>query len=339
MKKPIRERLERWIDNSTDPTNQLGQNPKALPAPPEDSHTARPVKRLELSELWLFRRVYPVVAVVLGLAIVSVLMLTVFSLPRFGGDEVPANNEVAHRYIADGPEETGAVNMVAGMILDYRAFDTLGESHVLFTGVCAVHPPAGGCGAPAPEPQEAAEAARRGAEAAARPDAGPHPAPGGADSGAGNLRLRHLRGAQRAPLPGRRLLGRRDSGRGADSLLRGLRLRADRAVHEPPDVPGGDLLRAGVLLAGQVLELLHRGQRPRERHQHGHAGQYLLGGPDYAAGHRRGRRGRLHHVWSLQSVSEGEESDESCAGSPAGGCGGAALRHWLYAAAPAPQPH
>lgn len=138
MKKPIRERLERWIDNSTDPTSQLGQNPKALPAPPEDSHTARPVKRLELSELWLFRRVYPVVAVVLGLAIVSVLMLTVFSLPRFGGDEVPANNEVAHRYIADGPEETGAVNMVAGMILDYRAFDTLGESHVLFTGVCAV---------------------------------------------------------------------------------------------------------------------------------------------------------------------------------------------------------
>lgn len=35
-------------------------------------------------------------------------------------------------------EETGAVNTVAGMILDYRAFDTLGESFVLFTAVCAV---------------------------------------------------------------------------------------------------------------------------------------------------------------------------------------------------------
>ena len=35
-------------------------------------------------------------------------------------------------------EETGAVNIVAGMILDYRAFDTLGESNVLFTAVCAV---------------------------------------------------------------------------------------------------------------------------------------------------------------------------------------------------------
>lgn len=36
------------------------------------------------------------------------------------------------------PQETGAVNTVAGMILDYRAFDTLGESFVLFTAMCAV---------------------------------------------------------------------------------------------------------------------------------------------------------------------------------------------------------
>ncbi len=37
-----------------------------------------------------------------------------------------------------GTEETGAVNTVAGMILDYRAFDTLGESFVLFTAMCTV---------------------------------------------------------------------------------------------------------------------------------------------------------------------------------------------------------
>ena len=35
-------------------------------------------------------------------------------------------------------EETGAVNVVAGVILDYRAFDTLGESHVLYTAATAV---------------------------------------------------------------------------------------------------------------------------------------------------------------------------------------------------------
>ena len=42
------------------------------------------------------------------------------------------------RYIEDGLSETGAVNIVAGMILDYRAFDTLGESHVLFTALVCV---------------------------------------------------------------------------------------------------------------------------------------------------------------------------------------------------------
>ncbi len=48
------------------------------------------------------------------------------------------NNEVAQRYIEEGLEETGAVNIVTGMILDYRAFDTLGESHVLFIATCTV---------------------------------------------------------------------------------------------------------------------------------------------------------------------------------------------------------
>ena len=42
------------------------------------------------------------------------------------------------KYIEDGMKDTGAVNIVAGMILDYRAFDTLGESFVLFTAVTCV---------------------------------------------------------------------------------------------------------------------------------------------------------------------------------------------------------
>lgn len=48
------------------------------------------------------------------------------------------NNEVSQRYIEKGLQETGAVNIVTGMILDYRAFDTLGESHVLFIATCTV---------------------------------------------------------------------------------------------------------------------------------------------------------------------------------------------------------
>ena len=66
------------------------------------------------------------------------LLLVVLSMPRFGDPEAPAINEVSQRYLEKGVEETGAVNAVAGMILDYRAFDTFGESTVclLYTSRC-----------------------------------------------------------------------------------------------------------------------------------------------------------------------------------------------------------
>ena len=57
--------------------------------------------------------------------------------PLYGVENVRATT-VAQRYIEHGLEETGAINIVSGMILDYRAFDTLGESHVLFTALICV---------------------------------------------------------------------------------------------------------------------------------------------------------------------------------------------------------
>ena len=69
---------------------------------------------------------------------IVVLLQTASRLPSFGSAGNPVNNEVSQRYIEKGMEETGAVNIVAGMILDYRAFDTLGESHVLFVAACTV---------------------------------------------------------------------------------------------------------------------------------------------------------------------------------------------------------
>ena len=55
-----------------------------------------------------------------------------------GSPDHPINHEVSARYIEKGLQETGAVNIVTGMILDYRAFDTLGESTVLFTAAMVV---------------------------------------------------------------------------------------------------------------------------------------------------------------------------------------------------------
>lgn len=97
-----------------------------------------PVNRLEEGEIRSFRKSYPYLAVVLCCIMIGFLLLTVANLPTFGAADSPAHNEVMERYVEKGMEETGAVNVVAGVILDYRAFDTLGESHVLYTAATAV---------------------------------------------------------------------------------------------------------------------------------------------------------------------------------------------------------
>ena len=38
-------------------------------------------------------------------------------------------------YVSEGADQTGAVNIVSSIILDYRAYDTLGEATVLFTAI------------------------------------------------------------------------------------------------------------------------------------------------------------------------------------------------------------
>ena len=81
---------------------------------------------------------YRVLCVGITLCLSVVMLMVVMDLPMFGDPGSPTNNEVAARYLESGIEETGAINFVAGMILDYRAFDTFGESNVLFMAVVAV---------------------------------------------------------------------------------------------------------------------------------------------------------------------------------------------------------
>ncbi len=55
-------------------------------------------------------------------------------LPAFGY----ATMRIAKEYIRLGLSRVGGANMVANVILDYRALDTLGEATVLFTSVIGV---------------------------------------------------------------------------------------------------------------------------------------------------------------------------------------------------------
>lgn len=90
------------------------------------------------AKIRFFNRAYTVFSVLFCISLVFLLLTAVSHLPKFGQGNNPVNNEVSQRYIEKGLQETGAVNIVTGMILDYRAFDTLGESHVLFIATCTV---------------------------------------------------------------------------------------------------------------------------------------------------------------------------------------------------------
>jgi multisubunit Na+/H+ antiporter MnhB subunit len=80
----------------------------------------------------------------LGMAFAGalVLLLLVFAvgvmsvLPEFG---VPAISRVgdapAALYLERGLGETGSANIVTAVLLDFRAYDTLGEATVLFTAI------------------------------------------------------------------------------------------------------------------------------------------------------------------------------------------------------------
>ena len=83
-------------------------------------------------------RFYNVAAIITGFIVAAVLIITVAFLPPSGSENAPDVNEVTERYLSSGLSETGATNAVAGIILDYRAFDTLGESMVLFTATVTV---------------------------------------------------------------------------------------------------------------------------------------------------------------------------------------------------------
>ena len=85
-----------------------------------------------------FRRFYKIASVVCCVTLILMLLTAVSYLPPVGAADNPASNEVAAKYIEDGLQDTGAVNIVTGMILDYRAFDTFGESNVLFIATCTV---------------------------------------------------------------------------------------------------------------------------------------------------------------------------------------------------------
>ncbi len=90
------------------------------------------------SRLDRFLKIYARCALAVSVLMLAVLILGTLALPAFASPGNPTDNEVVARYVGSAEEETGAENVIAGMILNYRGFDTFGESCVLFLAVCCV---------------------------------------------------------------------------------------------------------------------------------------------------------------------------------------------------------
>lgn len=78
------------------------------------------------------------VIVVLVALIASVLLLSIMEMPVYGEVTNPTNNYVTGRYVDMGPTESGGSNLVANIVLDYRGYDTLLETTVIFTAVMSI---------------------------------------------------------------------------------------------------------------------------------------------------------------------------------------------------------
>ncbi|MFO8059103.1 MAG: hydrogen gas-evolving membrane-bound hydrogenase subunit E [Bacillota bacterium] len=79
-----------------------------------------------------------IIAAVVLLALGLMLALMVSEMPPFGQPDNPSNNVVSRRYTGECLDDVNVPNIVSAIIIDYRGYDTLGETTVLFAGIAAV---------------------------------------------------------------------------------------------------------------------------------------------------------------------------------------------------------
>lgn len=85
-----------------------------------------------------FNTIYRVLAVMLCAGLIAFMLFSVAQMPSFGNPDTLTHSELSSFYARNTIRDSGAANIICGIILDYRGFDTLGESHVLFIAVCTV---------------------------------------------------------------------------------------------------------------------------------------------------------------------------------------------------------
>ena len=76
------------------------------------------------------RTVSGIALLVIGIALLAIPVFLTFGAPLM--------SDMDNYFISNGQAQTAANNIVTSIVFDFRGFDTLGESVVLFTAVVGV---------------------------------------------------------------------------------------------------------------------------------------------------------------------------------------------------------
>jgi multicomponent Na+:H+ antiporter subunit B len=63
----------------------------------------------------------------------AALIYATYPLPPFGVSDAPIHHHTTPYYLANSYKETHSPNVVTAVLADYRGYDTLGETTVIFT--------------------------------------------------------------------------------------------------------------------------------------------------------------------------------------------------------------
>ena len=73
------------------------------------------------------------ISLIAGLLIGAALIYGTLDMPKWGDPHSPASSHVSPYYLQHSIEDTATPNVVTAILADYRGYDTLGETAVVFT--------------------------------------------------------------------------------------------------------------------------------------------------------------------------------------------------------------
>ena len=79
-----------------------------------------------------------ILSLIAGLLVGAALIYGSLDMPKWGDPHSPASTHVSPYYLRHSIDDTATPNVVTSILADYRGYDTLGETTVVFTAGMAV---------------------------------------------------------------------------------------------------------------------------------------------------------------------------------------------------------